>query len=105
MIAIQTLEAAGRDEIAHKLIDAVQTAISSQLVLKSSPGDLAAGESRMLTNAGGKWCGRVQIQVKDQAAIQDVFKKIHASAVEVDGSSHVIEVLSDFVKDPKLGGV
>ena len=32
MIAMQTLEATGRGEVAHKLIDAVQTATSSQLV-------------------------------------------------------------------------
>ena len=46
----------------------------------------------------------MQFQAKDAEAIHTAFRKIHGAAVEVDGSSHTVEVHSDFIKDPKAEG-
>ena len=103
-VSIQTLEAAGRDELAGKLVEAIQKATASSFNPRMAPGDLKEGEWRMLLSVEGKWIGRIQFQAKDVASIQAVFTNLHGAAVEIDGTSHTVEVLSDFIKNLKLNG-
>ena len=65
------------------------------------PGDLIEGEWKLMQNAEGTWAGRIQIQAKDVSSIQAIFAKLQGPAVAIDGGSHTIEVLSDFIKNPK----
>ena len=71
---------------------------------RSTPGDLQEGEWRLVLSADGTWTGKIQFQAKDAEAIHTAFTKSHGAAVEIDGSSHTVEVHSDFIKDPRAEG-
>ena len=103
-VSIQSLEAAGREEIAGKIMEAIQGATNSTFIQKTATGDLKKGEWKLVKTLEGKWAGRIHFQAEDTAAIQAVFTKLHGAAVEADGNSHTIEVLSDFIRNPKLAG-
>ena len=103
-ISIQELSAKGRDDMARSLIDAIQNATTIQYDEQVALGDLKEGEWRMIKSTAGHWTGRIQVQAKAVADIQNMMAKIHGSAIEVDGLSHTVEISSDFVKSPALKG-
>ena len=101
-ISIQSLAAAGRESIANKIVEALADGIHTYAV-RTSPGDLNEGEWRLMLTADGQWTGRLQFQARSTEAIQLAHRKLHGTAIEIDGSSHMIEIKSDFVRNPKEG--
>ena len=101
---LPTLEAAGREEIAKKIVEALMGATYITFTPRLTPGDLQEGEWRLIQSTDGNWIGKLIFEAKDQVDIRKVFAKIYGSAVEIDGMSHTIEVSSDFLKNPLLCG-
>ena len=98
-MSIPTLEAAGREAIADRLVEAMQAATTMTFTNRSTPGDLKEGECRLMQTPEGKWSGWLQFQANIAEAIRSIFRKLHGAAVEVDGSSHTVEVISDFISN------
>ena len=70
-------------------------------VHNSSPGELAEGEWRRVLSSEGHWTGRIQFQARSIEAIQKAYGALHGCAIELDGASHMIEIRSGFVRNPK----
>ena len=103
-ISIQELSAKGRGDMAKSLSDAIQKWTTIQHHEQVALGDLKEGEWVMIKSTAGRWTGRIQVQAKTVADIQDMTANIHGLAIEVDGLSHTVEISCDFVKSPSLRG-
>ena len=98
-ISIQALAAAGREDMANKIMEALADGVHTYTV-KTAPGDLAEGEWKLVSSADGQWTGKIQFQARSTQAIQLAYTKLQGTAIEIDGRSHMVEINSDFVRHP-----
>ena len=52
----------------------------------------------MIKMADGTWSGKIHVQAKDVDMVEAMFRKLHGSAIELGGMSHLLEVSSDLAK-------
>ena len=103
-INIQDLISTGKDNIGRDIMQALNSkAMNTYDTERAEGGELATGEWRLVKSFDDKWVGKIQVQAASIEDVKFLFRTLQGSAIEVDGQSCVIEVLSDFVRDPNLG--
>ncbi len=55
-----------------------------------------------MQNSEGKWTGKIKIQTNKEEEIDALFKLVHGTSVDIDGTHHLLEIISDFREGGKV---